>query len=163
KAGGKPVKLMLDRDAELKIAGSRPSAYARVKVGAKKDGTVTAWQSYSWGTGGPGGGGSPPLPYVFKISNQDKQHVAIVNNIGPSRAWRAPGHPQGCLITVAALDDLAAKLKMNPVDFLMKNIELTAPRQKIYAEELQIADKLMGWNARWHPRGDKSPGPVKRG
>src|SRR5262249_2655984 len=98
KAGGKPVKLMLDRDAELKIAGSRPSAYARVKVGAKKDGTVTAWQSYSWGTGGPGGGGSPPLPYVFKIPNQDKQHVAIVNNIGPSRAWRAPGHPQGCLI-----------------------------------------------------------------
>jgi xanthine dehydrogenase YagR molybdenum-binding subunit len=163
KAGGKPVKLMLDRDAELKIAGSRPSAYARVKVGAKKDGTVTAWQSYSWGTGGPGGGGSPPLPYVFKIPNQEKQHVAIVNNIGPSRAWRAPGHPQGCLITMAALDDLTTKLNMNPVDFLMKNIELTAPRQKIYAEELQIADKLMGWNARWHPRGHKTPGPVKRG
>ncbi len=163
KAGGKPVKLMLDRDAELKIAGSRPSAYARVKVAAKKDGTVTAWQSYSWGTGGPGGGGSPPLPYVFKIPNQDRQHVAIVNNIGPSRAWRAPGHPQGCLITLAALDDLTTKLNMNPVDFLMKNIELTAPRQKIYAEELQIADKLMGWNARWHPRGDKTPGPMKRG
>ena len=47
KAGGKPVRVMLERDAELKVAGARPSAYARVKVAAKKDGTLTAWQSNS--------------------------------------------------------------------------------------------------------------------
>ncbi len=51
KASGKPVRVMLERDAELKVAGARPSAYARVKVGAKKDGTIIAWQSDSWGTG----------------------------------------------------------------------------------------------------------------
>src|SRR5947208_11712778 len=42
KAGGKPVRVMLERDTELKVAGARPSAYARVKVAAKKDGTVVA-------------------------------------------------------------------------------------------------------------------------
>ena len=73
KADGKPVRIMLERAAELKVAGARPSAYARVKVGAKKDGTLVAWQSRSWGTGGPGGGGMPPIPYVFAVPNQRKE------------------------------------------------------------------------------------------
>ena len=45
KAGGAPVKIMLDRRAELEVAGCRPSHYARVKLAAKKDGAITAWQS----------------------------------------------------------------------------------------------------------------------
>ncbi len=69
-AGGAPVKMMLERRAELEIAGARPSAFARVKVGASKDGELLVWQSSSWATGGPGGGGMPPIPYVFDIPNQ---------------------------------------------------------------------------------------------
>ncbi|HJW99229.1 MAG TPA: xanthine dehydrogenase family protein molybdopterin-binding subunit [Terriglobales bacterium] len=163
KAGGAPVKMMLDRATELETAGCRPSAYARVKVGAKKDGTLLAWQSYSWGSGGPGGGGSLALPYVWKVPNQQKQHVNVVNNIGPARAWRAPNHPQMCLITMGALDDLAAKLNMDTFDFVKKNIDLLDPRSKVYSEELDVADKLMQWKSRWHPRGDKAAGPVKQG
>jgi xanthine dehydrogenase YagR molybdenum-binding subunit len=163
KVGGKPVKMMLDRKPELETAGCRPSAYGRVKVGAKKDGTLLAWDSYSWGSGGVGGGGSPPIPYVWKIPNQQKQHVNVINNIGPSRAWRAPNHPQACVITMCALDDLAAKLNMDTFDFVKKNIDLLEPRAKIYAEELEIADKLMNWKSRWHARGDKASGPVKQG
>src|SRR6201981_3221455 len=127
KAGGKPVRIMLERDMELEVAGCRPSAFARVKVGAKKDGTLVAWESHSWGTGGPGGGGAPPMPYCMNIPNQRKQHVAIATNIGPARAWRAPHHPQGCLITFGALEDLAAKLNMDPLDLVLKNIQLAAP------------------------------------
>ena len=145
KAGGKPVRIMLERDAELKVAGARPSAYARVKVGAKKDGTLVAWQSDSWGTGGPGGGGSPPIPYVINIPNQRKQHTGIRNNIGPARAWRAPNHPQAAVITMCALDDLAAKLNLDPLEFFLKNIELARPRHEIYREEFGIASDLMGW------------------
>src|SRR5690606_24771261 len=54
---GRPVKAMLERDHELLVAGSRPSAFARVKVGGKKDGTITAFDASSWGSGGPGRGG----------------------------------------------------------------------------------------------------------
>jgi xanthine dehydrogenase YagR molybdenum-binding subunit len=169
KAGGKPVRYMLERDAELEVAGCRPSAFAHVKVGAKKDGTLLAWESHSWGTGGPGGGGAPPMPYCMNIPNQRKQHVAIATNIGPARAWRAPNHPQGCLITMSALEDLAAKLNMDPVELLLKNIKLTAPtedtfhRADTYAEELRIASELIGWKQKWHPRGQGGAGPVKRG
>lgn len=161
-AGGKPVKLFLDRVQELSVAGARPSAFARVKVGAKRDGTLTAWQSTSWGTGGPGGGGSPPLPYVFRVPVQRREHVAVSTNIGPARAWRAPSHPQAAVLTMCALEDLAAKLEMNPVEFFIKNIALTR-HPEVYTEELRKADELMGWSKRWRPRGDRTAGPVKRG
>ena len=163
KAGGKPVRYMLERDAELLVAGARPSAHARVKVGAKRDGTLLAWQSESWGTGGPGGGGAPPLPYVINIPNQRKQHTAIATNIGPARAWRAPNHPQGCLITMSALEDTAAKIGMDPVDLLLKNIQLTGRLADTYSAELKKGAELMEWKKKWHPRGEKSPGPIKRG
>jgi xanthine dehydrogenase YagR molybdenum-binding subunit len=168
KAGGKPVRVMLERDAELEVAGCRPSAFAKVKVGAKKDGTLTAWQSDSWGTGGPGGGGAPPMPYVVNIPNQRKQHTAVATNIGPARAWRAPNHPQGCLITMSAIEDCAAKLGMDPLDLMLKNIALTAPsedtyhRADTYRDELTIAADLIGWKKNWHPRGQDS-GTTKRG
>jgi len=163
KAGGKPVRVMLERDAELKVAGARPSAYARVKVGARKDGTLVAWQSESWGTGGPGGGGMPPIPYVFSVPNQRKEHTAISNNIGPARAWRAPNHPQAAVLTICALDDLAAKLNLDPLEFFGKNLDLTKPRQDIYREELAIAADLMSWKKKWHPRRQSSSGETVRG
>jgi len=169
KKAGKPVRIMLERDAELMVAGCRPSVFARVKVAAKKDGTLLAWQSDSWGTGGPGGGGAPPMPYVFSIPNLRKQHVAVATNIGPARAWRAPNHPQGCLVTMGALEDLAAKLNMDPLDFFLKNIQLAAPpqdtfhRADTYRDELLIAADLMGWKANWRPRGTNGDGLVKRG
>jgi xanthine dehydrogenase YagR molybdenum-binding subunit len=163
KAGGKPVRIMLERDSELEVAGARPSAYARVKVAAKKDGTITAWQSQSWGTGGPGGGGMPPIPYVFSIPNQHKEHTAIRNNIGPARAWRAPNHAQAAVITMGALDDLAAKLNMDPLDLWRKNLEIAGPRADVYREELAIAADLMGWKEKWRPRGQNVSGVIARG
>jgi xanthine dehydrogenase YagR molybdenum-binding subunit len=116
-AGGKPVKTFLERDAELFVAGVRPSHFARIKVGAKKDGTLVAWESQSWSTGGPGGGGMAPIPYVINIPNQRKKHSAIATNTGPQRAWRAPNHPQACWLTFAALDDLAAKVNIDSLEF----------------------------------------------
>src|SRR6267378_4183614 len=163
KAGGKPVRIMLERDTELKVAGARPSAYARVKVAAKKDGTLVAWQSNSWGTGGPGGGGMPPIPYVFSIPNQRQEHTAIRNNIGPARAWRAPNHPQAAVLTMCALDDLAAKLNLDPVEFFGKNLNLTQRRENTYREELNIASELMGWKQKWHPRRQNASGETARG
>src|SRR5215471_4335395 len=77
KADGAPVKLYLDRAMEMAVAGHRPSGYAKIKVGGKKDGTITAWQSDSWGSGGMNGGPQPPLPYVYgnNVPNQRRSHM----------------------------------------------------------------------------------------
>jgi len=162
KKAGKPVRMVLDRDEELMVAGARPSTFAKVRVAAKKDGTILAWDSTSWGTGGLTGAGAPPIPYCWRIPYRLK-HYAITTNIGAARAWRAPNHPQACYITMCALEDLAAALKMDPLDFFLKNIEMTAPRANLYKEELLKAAEMMEWKKKWHPRGDPTPGHIKRG
>ncbi|MCH8243767.1 MAG: DNA translocase FtsK 4TM domain-containing protein, partial [Planctomycetes bacterium] len=64
---GRPVKLMLDRDLELKNAGSRPSGFVDVKVGADSTGLITIWDSHHWSAGGFGGGvvSQSVVPYVI--------------------------------------------------------------------------------------------------
>ena len=163
KAGGKPVKNLLDRKAEFEVAGMRPSGFARVKIAAGKDGKIVAWDSRSWGTGGVGGGGTPPLPYIFEVPNQRKQNTAISTNQGSARAWRAPNHPQAAAITMCAVEDLAAKLKMDPMELVLANYDILGPRKDTYKEEFALADEMMGWKKRWHQRGDKAPGHVKQG
>ena len=159
---GRPVKLMLDRDAELLIAGMRPSDYANIKVGAKRDGTLVAWHSESWGTSGLAGANAPPLPYVFtEIPNKRSRHIVVSTNTGPVQAWRAPNHPQAAVLTMCALEDLAAKLTMNPLDFFMKNLPFTL-RGDVYKAELTKAAELIDWKAKWHPRGAGS-GTIRRG
>ncbi|HSS50083.1 MAG TPA: xanthine dehydrogenase family protein molybdopterin-binding subunit [Thermoanaerobaculia bacterium] len=163
KLAGAPVKMMLDRRAEITVAGDRPSAYGEIEVGAKKDGTLVAWSSRSWASGGPGGAGNPPIPYIFQIPNRRHKHTSVPTNRASARAWRAPNHPQGAFLTFSALDDLAAALGMNPLDFVIQNLSMSGQFEKVYREELQIADDLMGWRQRWHPRGDPAKGPIKRG
>jgi xanthine dehydrogenase YagR molybdenum-binding subunit len=163
KQAGRPVKMMLERDQELLEAGARPSIHARVKVGAKKDGTLVAWDSESWGTSGPQSGGNPPLPYVMRAANRRTRHTAVLTNIGPGRAWRAPNHPQCAVITMCALDDLAAAIPMDPLDFFIKNIELTGERSKVYHEELLRAAEMIEWKKKWHPRGAGGEGHLRRG
>ena len=120
-----PVKLFLERNAELAVAGDRPSVYAKIEVGAKKDGTLTYWSSESWGSGGISGSrGSPPLPYVLEVPNRRQKHISVVTNSATARAWRAPNHPQACFLTMSALEDLAAALKMKSLDFFLKNVDL---------------------------------------
>src|SRR5205085_10762815 len=63
KAGGKPVRLMLERDTELKVAGARPSAYVPGKVGAAKEGKAGARRSLWRGARCSGRGSVAPIPY----------------------------------------------------------------------------------------------------
>src|SRR6185503_8956520 len=141
----------------------RPSAYAKIKVAAKKDGTLTGLDAEIWGTGGNQGYGPPPVPYVFtKIPNLKLDARGIRTNRGGQRAWRAPNHPQTCLLTMTAVADCAAALKMDELDFFLKNAALT-DRQKVYEEELKIAADLIGYKQKAHLRGEGGGGPVKRG
>src|SRR6266404_2033499 len=164
-SGGRPVKLFLDRATELTIAGNRPSVFAKIKVGAKKDGTFTAWDSQTWSTGGFGGGGmgAALFPYLFtKVVNRRVNHTAVSTNTGSARAWRAPNHPQISFVTCSALEDMAAKLNMDSLDFFLKNVNLTN-KPYVYRSQLTKAAELIEWKKVGHVRGDKTPGNIKRG
>lgn len=162
KTTGRPVKLMLDRDQEVAVAGGRPSDFGNIKVGAKKDGTLTHFEAETWSTGGVSGRGSPPLPYIFQeIPNQKIRHLNVSTNTGPARAWRAPNHPQAAVLTMSAVTDLAAKLDMDPVELFRKNLGLTA-RADVYSKELDICSEMIGWKSKFHKPGD-GKGRVRRG
>jgi xanthine dehydrogenase YagR molybdenum-binding subunit len=152
---GRPIRLVLDRATELKTPGTRPSAFAEITVGADADGNLTCWQSHHWGTSGPQGGtiSAGVVPYVFtKIKNYRRKATGIATDTGPFQAWRAPDHPQAAAITFTAMDDLAAKMGIDSLEFFMKNLKLTE-RAALYADELTIGAKIMDWKARRHPHG----------
>ncbi len=133
-----PVKLMLDRRAELTVAGDRPSAYAEIEVGAKKDGTLTAWVSKSWGSGWvPAARGTRRCP----TSSRSPTAGSSTRPCPPTRPARAPGgrlnDPQACFLSMSALEDLAAALGMNLLDFILQNLPLTGALEKTYREELR--------------------------
>lgn len=164
-SGGRPVKLFLDRAQELMIAGNRPSVFAEVKVAATKDGTLTAWQSRTWATGGIGGGNlnADQMPYVFRnVPNRKINHTAVSINAGGARAWRAPNNQQLSFITCSALEDLAAKLNMDALEFFIKNTSLSA-RPEVYKYQLEKGAEIIEWKKLWHARGDSGKGPIKRG
>ncbi len=160
---GAPVKLFLERDHEVTVAGSRPSAFARIRAAADEQGRLVAWDSDSWGSGGLPGTGQTPLPYVFsKLPNRRTRHTSVPTNLAGSRAWRAPNHPQACFLTMAVLDDLADELGLDPMEFLGRNLDLTG-RPDTYREQLGIAAEMASWSERWQPRRRERQSAVQRG
>ena len=161
KAANAPVKMMLDRKEEHLDTGNRPSATAHIKAGVTADGKLCAYDAQSWGTGGAGQGANFPLPYIYNFPNRRRTHKDVYINAGTQRAMRAPGHPQGCFLTEILMDELADRIKMDPVEFRVKNVPPDAPNAK-WGEYLQMGAKAFGWDKR-HPTGDPTPGPIKTG
>ena len=163
KKTGRPVKIFLDRVQEHLAAGNRPSAVAKVKLGATKDGRLVAMIADTRGTGGSSRGAQFPLPYVYDVPASSRSHSDVFVNAGEARAMRAPGHPQGCAIMEAAMDDLADKLGIDPLEFRLKNLPAGDFKTPIYEEEIKIGAKLIGWREERKPRGQNGKGPIKRG
>jgi len=167
KETGRPVRLMLDRATELKVAGTRPSGFAEVTIAADKDGKIVAWDSHHWGSNGGLKGGTLNLaqyPYVFQFDNVNRKATGLMTNAGPDRAWRAPPHPQLCALTDTAIDDIAAKLGKSAVDVFLANIDKTNEKlQATYTAEIKRAAELIGWSKKWHAHGKGGDGPIKRG
>jgi xanthine dehydrogenase YagR molybdenum-binding subunit len=177
---GAAVKIMLDREEEVTTAGNRPSAIGTVKIAGTKDGNITAFAIDCHGTPGYTGGATVNLnvlPYVYldAIPNWKRAHTVTFINAGKSEAFRAPGHPQNCVLTEFAVDDLAAKLGLDPLVVRRKNLPPNDPKVKaanpvawagrrhdIYSEQLDIVTKLLGWKEKWHPPGT-SKGVMKHG
>src|SRR5205823_5868027 len=141
-------------------AGNRPSANARVKLGATRDGKLVAMTAETHGTGGSRGGSQFPLPYVYDVPASSRSHSEVFVNCGGARAMRAPGHPQGCAVMEAAMDDLAAKLGVDPLEFRLQNLPANDFKTGIYEGEAKLGADLIGWKQNWKPRGQNGAGPI---
>jgi len=141
-----PVKLMLDRKQEHLCAGNAPSALITVNIGAKKDGSLTAIHHRSFGSAGiaPGAGTAAPLGNLYQNTpNILGEDHSVFTNAGPAAPLRAPGHPQGAFALESAIDELADKLHMDPLELRKKN-DPSPVRQMQYG----IGAKAIGWERR---------------
>jgi xanthine dehydrogenase YagR molybdenum-binding subunit len=161
KQAGAPVKLTLDRKEEHLVTGNRPSAAAKIKAGVSADGIITAFDAESWGTGGAGANAGFPLPYIYQIANRRRAHKDVYINTGLQRPMRAPGHPQGSFITEVMMDELADLVKMDPIEFRIRNLPPEAPNA-MWRTYLREGAEAFGWSRR-HPTGDTTPGSIKTG
>jgi xanthine dehydrogenase YagR molybdenum-binding subunit len=161
--GGRPVKIFLDRAQEHLAGGNRPSATGHVTLAASKEGKLVAMIAETYGTGGSRGGSQFPLPYVYDVPAASRTHAEVFVNGGGARAMRAPGHPQGCAIMEAAMDDLADKLGIDPLDFRLANLPPGDPRTPVYQAQVRLGAELIYWKQSRKPRGQNGKGPIKRG
>jgi len=157
---GAPVKLMLDRHEEHLCTGNAPSALMTVRLGAKRDGGLTALHHRAFGSAGiaDGAGSGGPAGALYQdCPNAKVEEHDVFTNAGPAAPLRAPGHPQGAFALESAVDELAHKLGMDPLDLRRKNE--SSPVRRIQHE---IGAKAIGWERRNKKPGEGS-GPRKRG
>ncbi len=159
KKTGAPVRLMLDREEEHLSVGNRPSSDQMLRIGAKRDGTLTAVHLVSYGTAGcgTGAGCAGPAANLYKYASLHTEENDVFTNAGPGAAMRAPGHPPGAFALEQTIDELAVKLNLDPLD-LRERID-THPVRKV---ERQIVRESALWKAR-NPVANADRGPMKRG
>ena len=159
KKAGAPVRLMLDRKEEHLSVGNRPDSDQIIRIGAKKDGTLTAIQLTSYGTAGcgTGAGCAGPATNMYKYDAIHTAENDVFINAGPAAAFRAPGHPQGAFALEQAVDELAEKLKMEPLD-LRDVIDENSVRRV----ERKVVRESALWKSR-NPVPGADSGPIKRG
>jgi xanthine dehydrogenase YagR molybdenum-binding subunit len=156
---GAPVRLMLDREEEHLSVGNRPSSDQHLRIGAKKDGTITAIQLISYGTAGcgTGAGCSGPATNLYKWASLHTEENDVFINAGPAAAFRAPGHPQGAFALEQSIDELAYRLNIDPID-LRDRIDENPVRRV----QRQIIRESALWRSR-SAQPNSDPGPIKRG
>jgi xanthine dehydrogenase YagR molybdenum-binding subunit len=152
-----PVRLMLTRFDNSLAVGNRPSSFQKIKIGALADGTLHAFEMENYGTSGISGGANIPAPYIYAVPNTRVKQSAVRVNAGPARAFRAPSHPQASYGMESAMDDLAAKLGVDPLEFRLKN-----DSNEVRQREYKIGAEKFGWKEKYQKPGSL-PGVVKTG
>jgi xanthine dehydrogenase YagR molybdenum-binding subunit len=158
KEAGAPVKVLLTRREEHLAGGNRPSSVQRIRAGADRDGKLTCLWLESRGTGGISGGAacSGPFQSVYRAPVMRLWHADVLTNAGPAQAFRAPGHVQGMFALEGAMDELASKLGMDPIEFRKKN-DVNELRRAEYSEGAKVA----GWERRNEIRASAPAGKAR--
>ncbi|MEG3171437.1 aldehyde oxidoreductase molybdenum-binding subunit PaoC [Sphingomonas sp. ZB1N12] len=166
--GGRPVKLALARPQVMNNTTHRPATIQRLRIGAQKDGKITAIAHESW-SGDLPGGGPETAPNATRLlyagANRMTATRLAVLDLPEGNAMRAPGEAVGLLALEAAMDELAEKLKMDPVQLRIINdtqVDPEKPSRQFSQRDLvgclKTGAERFGWNKR-----NPVPGQVRDG
>ncbi len=168
KVTGKPVKLVLDREQMFGPVGGRPSTVNKIKLGASADGKLLAMQQdvmmnasvmedfveHSEG----------PTKNLYMSEANSVTAKVVEVNLGVSTFMRAPGEAPGTAVLEIAMDELAEKLKMDPMQLRLVNYADKDPSHdrpwssKHLRECYTQASERFGWSRRSATPGTKTEG-----
>lgn len=158
RAAAAPVRLALDRHEEQIDSGNRPATVQRIRVGARRDGSLRAVAIDAYGTAGValGAGVGNFAQSIYPCEHFALQQSHVFINAGPGCAMRAPGNVPGAFAYEQAIDELAEQLDIDPLA-LRERIDPSPLRR----EERRIGAERFGWHRREPP--GSAPGPLKQG
>lgn len=153
----RPCRVALSRQEEHEMGGNRPGSIQYYHLAADREGRLLGGRMHLVSVvGHTGRGGGVRTPAYYRWGEIVRTDGTIALNSGLPRAFRAPAWPQASFAMESVLDELAAKLAMDPVEFRLRN-ETSERRRR----QLQRGADLIGWSER-HPDGTW-PGVVKTG
>jgi xanthine dehydrogenase YagR molybdenum-binding subunit len=132
RAAGRPVKVALPRPLIFNNTTHRPATIQRIRIGATRDGKFTAIGHESWSGNLPGG---KPEAAVYQTrllyagANRMTATRLVTLDLPEGNAMRAPGEAPGMMALEIAIDEIAEKLGMDPVDLRIFNDTQVDPEQ----------------------------------
>jgi xanthine dehydrogenase YagR molybdenum-binding subunit len=124
KRTGRPVKCALTRRDESIDAGNRNATIQKLRAGARADGTLTFLEGEfiaALGWGGWHASTAGPMQMLYACDNVRTLEYAAKLNTPPMKAFRAPGFVEGTFGLECLLDELAAKLEIDPLEIRKRN------------------------------------------
>jgi CO/xanthine dehydrogenase Mo-binding subunit len=133
KAAGKPVKLVWTREEEFTWSYFRPAGVIEIKSGASRDGVITAWEFHNYNSG------ASAIRPIYEIANQQ---IEFHNARSPLRqgSYRGLAATANHFAREVHIDELAAGLKMDPLELRLKNLKDERMRAV-----LEAAARAFGW------------------
>jgi CO/xanthine dehydrogenase Mo-binding subunit len=122
----RPVRLIYNRMEELTAADPAPESRIRLKIGARRDGTLLALRgdfTFDAGSkaGAPVGISALMAGSLYRFENLLIEGTEVLTHKAGTGAYRAPGAPQGAFALESAMDELARALGMDPLELRLKN------------------------------------------
>lgn len=123
---GRPVKLVMTRDEVFRASGPTSATSIDIKIGARKDGTITAAEATLRYSNGPYPGmwaeiGAMTSFACYRLENVKTVGYEVLVNRPKTASYRAPSAPMAAFAVESAVDELARKVGMDAVDFRILN------------------------------------------
>ena len=168
RAAKRPVKVALTRPQMMNNTTHRPATIQRIRIGATRDGKITAIGHESWSGNLPGGKPETAVMQtrlLYAGANRMTAMRLAVLDLPEGNAMRAPGEAPGLMALEVAMDEMADKLKIDPVTFRILNDTKVDPEkpdrrfsQRRLIDCLRSGAEKFGWSAR-----NPQPGKTRDG
>ncbi len=169
KETGAPVKLEFTRKEDYVAVHGRWPTRQYYKVGVTRDGAIQAIQLRGYSGLGPyrKGSGNIAGVEIYRCPNVETRIHPVYTNMAVSANFRGPAYPQGFFGIESLMDHIAYELKMDPVEFRLKNMTAKYHDEDPYtsyglADCVRRGAEVFDWKRRWRPPGADA-GPIKKG